>query len=66
MVSVVGESASRLLLRLRLERLGEDLIAVGMGAFEKPTGTRLEKHIFVTDQGDYYEIADGLPQHPGY
>lgn len=45
---------------------GHDLIAVGMGAFEKPTGTRLEKHIFVTDQGDYYEIADGLPQHPGY
>jgi len=43
-----------------------NFIAVGMGAFEKPTGTHLEKHIFVTDRGDYYQIADGLPQHPGY
>jgi hypothetical protein len=22
-------------------------------------------HIFVGDKGDYYEIADGLPQWPG-
>jgi hypothetical protein len=34
-----------------------------MGAFEGPTGTQLEKHIFVADKGDYYDIADGLPQH---
>ena len=34
-----------------------------MGAFEKPTGTRLHMHIFVDDKGDYYDIADGLPQH---
>ena len=38
-------------------------IAISMGAFDSPTGTRLEKHIFVPDQGDYYEIADGLPRH---
>jgi hypothetical protein len=37
-----------------------------MGAFETPTGTRLEKHIFVDDKGDYYEIVDGLPQENGY
>jgi hypothetical protein len=37
-------------------------IAIAMGAFDKPTGTRLAKHIFVADKGDYYEIADGLPQ----
>lgn len=43
--------------------LRRDSIAVAMGAFESPTGTRLEKHIFVADQGDYYEIGDGLPQH---
>ncbi len=43
--------------------LRRDSIAVAMGAFEAPTGTRLEKHIFVADQGDYYEIGDGLPQH---
>ena len=40
-----------------------DYIAIAMGAFDKPTGTRLEKHIFVADKGDYYDIADGLPQH---
>ena len=39
-----------------------DLIGVAMGAFEPPTGTRLAIHIFVADKGDYYEIADGLPQ----
>jgi hypothetical protein len=37
-----------------------------MGAFDKPTGTCLEKHIFTADRGDYYEIADGLPQHEQY
>jgi hypothetical protein len=42
--------------------IGRDKIAIGMGAFEPPTGTRLGKHIFVADKGDYYEIADGLPQ----
>ncbi|HEX8568915.1 MAG TPA: GFA family protein [Caulobacteraceae bacterium] len=41
---------------------GRPKIAVAMGAFDKPTGTHLEKHIFVGDKGDYYEIADGLPQ----
>jgi hypothetical protein len=33
-----------------------------MGAFDQPTGTRLGKHIFVAEKGDYYDIADGLPQ----
>ena len=37
-------------------------IAIAMGAFDKPTGTRLHTHIYVADQGDYYDIADGLPQ----
>ena len=37
-------------------------IAVAMGAFDAPTGTRLHEHIFVASKGDYYEIADGLPQ----
>ena len=41
---------------------GRARIAVAMGAFDPPTGTRLEKHIFVGDKGDYYDIADGLPQ----
>jgi len=32
------------------------------GAFETPTDTKLAIHIFVADKGDYYDIADGLPQ----
>lgn len=40
-----------------------DWTAVAMGAFDPPTGTRLAKHIFTGDKGDYYEIADSLPQH---
>ena len=46
--------------------LGHDFIAIGMGAFDLPTGTHLEKHIFVTDKGDYYDLTDGLPQKEGY
>ena len=38
--------------------------SVAMGGFETPTGTRLEMHIHVADKGDYYDIADGLPQNP--
>ena len=44
------------------DRAGDDRLVIAMGAFESPTGTRLEKHIFVADKGDYYDIADGLPQ----
>jgi hypothetical protein len=39
-----------------------DWIGVAMGAFDEPTGTHLEMHIFVADKGDYYDIRDGLPQ----
>jgi hypothetical protein len=42
--------------------LAQDRIAIAMGAFEQPTGARLERHIYVADKGDYYDIADGLPQ----
>lgn len=42
--------------------IGKDRIAVAMGAFELPTGTRLGMHIFVAEKGDYYDIGDGLPQ----
>jgi hypothetical protein len=45
------------------EPLGQTRIAVAMGAFDQPTGTKLESNIFVASKGDYYEIADGLPQH---
>ena len=41
-----------------------DWIAIAMGAFDSPTNTKLVRHIFVADKGDYYEIGDGLPQNP--
>lgn len=44
------------------EPIGRDRVAVSMGAFDKPTSTRLHMHIFTADKGDYYDIADGLPQ----
>lgn len=37
-------------------------IAVALGCLEKPTGTEIEKHIFVNHKGDYYEINDDLPK----
>ena len=39
----------------------EDTISFALGALDGRTGLRLEKHIFVADKGDYYEIDDGLP-----
>jgi len=39
-----------------------DTIGVAMGAFDQPTGTHLHVHIFTADKGDYYKIADGVPQ----
>ena len=43
-----------------------DWIAIAMGAFDSPTSTHLERHIFVAEKGDYYEITDGLPQSPSH
>ena len=42
--------------------IGKDTLSVARGAFDTPTNTRLRIHIFVADKGDYYDIADGLPQ----
>ncbi|MEZ5714637.1 MAG: GFA family protein [Paracoccaceae bacterium] len=39
-----------------------DHVSVAVGALDLPTGTRLRRHIFVGSKGDYYDIADGLPQ----
>lgn len=44
--------------------LERDWTGIALGAFDSPTGIRLEKHIFVSEKGDYYDIADGLPQNP--
>ena len=40
----------------------DDGMSFSLGAIDGPTDLCLQKHIFVADKGDYYEIADGLPQ----
>ncbi|PWE29321.1 aldehyde-activating protein [Maritimibacter sp. 55A14] len=40
-------------------------VNVAMGSLEAPTGLRLARHVWVDFKGDYYEIADGLPQETG-
>lgn len=42
--------------------IGKDWLGIAMGAFDPPTETRLAMHIFVAEKGDYYDIADGVPQ----
>ena len=39
-----------------------DDIGVALGALDGETGLSLGRHIFVSHKGDYYDIADGLPQ----
>ncbi len=41
----------------------ETSMSFSLGAIDGPTGLSIEKHIFVADKGDYYDIADGIPQH---
>ena len=42
--------------------LGKGIIEVAPGSIDGPTGTMLAGHNFVGLKGDYYELADGLPQ----
>lgn len=44
---------------------GSDSISILAGAFDRPSGLRAEAHIFAADKGDYYDLDDGLPVHPG-
>lgn len=39
-----------------------DWMGVSIGAFDGPTHTKLTKHIFMANKGDYYEINDGAEQ----
>jgi hypothetical protein len=43
----------------------EDTMSFALGALDGASGLTLEKHIFVDTKGDYYEIADGVPQNGG-
>lgn len=44
------------------EPVHRDWTSVALGAIDGATGLALERHIFVAEKGDYYAIADGLPQ----
>jgi hypothetical protein len=44
------------------KHLDEPKISISMAAFDGPTGLHLTRHIFTADKGDYYDIADGVPQ----
>ncbi|UWQ79100.1 GFA family protein [Leisingera sp. S132] len=41
---------------------GEDSTSFALGAVDGNTGLSVEKHIFTASKGDYYRIADGVPQ----
>ena len=58
-----GERVLVLIVREGTAGLLHDVrIAIAMGAFDTPTSTHLEKHLFVAEKGDYYEISDDLPK----
>lgn len=40
----------------------KDRIGVGAGTIVGKTGAQINEHIFVADKGDYYRLADGVPQ----
>lgn len=40
----------------------EDTTSFSLGSIANPTGLKIKKHIFTASKGDYYDIADGLPQ----
>lgn len=43
---------------------GRAMVSVAAGSIQAPTGLKTVRHIFAADKGDYYTIADGMPQDP--
>lgn len=41
-------------------------LSLEAGVMDAPTGAKLAAHIFVADKGDFYDIADGVPQQQGW
>jgi hypothetical protein len=44
------------------DRMASPKLDIWAGTIDGATGLRLVGHIYVADKGDYYAIADGLPQ----
>jgi len=40
----------------------EETTSFALGAVDGVTGLKIAKHIFVASKGDYYDIADAVPQ----
>ena len=40
----------------------EDEMSFSLGVIDGPTGLTLSRHIFTRWKGDYYDLADGVPQ----
>ena len=47
------------------EPLGEGRLAIAAGSLDTPTGLTIERHVFVDDAADYYEIPEDVPRHHG-
>ncbi len=45
---------------------GRDGWSVSAGAFDDPTGVKVNYHCFTSEKGDYYDISDGCPQAPQF
>jgi hypothetical protein len=44
----------------------ENRTSIAAGTLDMPTGLAIERHIFVADKSDYYEITDALPKMAGW
>jgi hypothetical protein len=44
------------------EAAGRDYLSIAAGTLDGATGLAIARHIFVADKGDYYQLADGVPQ----
>ncbi len=46
--------------------LGGDATSIMAGTLDAPTGITVERHIFVADKSDYYELNDSAPKFRGW
>jgi hypothetical protein len=42
---------------------GKPFVSIAAGSIDPPTGLATERHVWVSQKSDYYEISDGLPRH---
>ena len=45
-------------------RSSDGAFSIEAGLIDGPTGAKLAEHIFTAEKGDFYDIADGVPQFP--